>query len=95
MVYEAVAEEVTKFWSLSAQKRKEVGRTEAVPVDSEMWFHNSVELNYAFEDTQALYFQVFQQKDGEQRVDSPRQLWGEQWISVGQVRLITKVGKLF
>lgn len=85
VVYEAVAEEVTKFWSLSAQKRKEVGRTEAVPVDSEMWFHNSVELNYAFEDTQALYFQVFQQKDGEQRVDSPRQLWGEQWISVGQL----------
>ncbi|EME27165.1 uncharacterized protein Gasu_52670 [Galdieria sulphuraria] len=80
------AEENTQFMSFSTQKRKEIGRTEALPTDSELWFHNSVELNYTFEDTQNLYIQVWKQKDQENVfTDSQRQLWGEQWISVGQL----------
>ncbi|GJQ09548.1 hypothetical protein GpartN1_g1339.t1 [Galdieria partita] len=86
VVHETVPEETTQFMSLSTRKRKEMGRTEALPSDSELWFHNSVELSYTFEDTQTLYIQVFRQRDQTNVfADSQRQLWGEQWISVGQL----------
>jgi len=84
VVYETVVEESTKFMSYTAQARKEVGRTEAISADTEVYFHNRVEWNYAFEDTQALYIQVWKQgRDSYQ--DTPRKLWGEVWISVGQL----------